>query len=440
MNTSTTTSISSNQKIFEEMKKLLSASLKSDEKSFKSLDRIEKLLRVNLAKIQRMYDDSMMIGSAKDSLTKTTKPETKVAPQVGSAPQIMPVTELPEQEVKPTNYESETDIDIPGKKQKPPAPRKPTPPPVSASPGIGTLAKVGTVGTVAAVLGGLVGLGFNKKSQLPETEQEAAERGVALSKENPIFSESPRGLAQVLDQPEFAAQTRRGTKLEREKKMQEAVETGPPKPSVVRQEQRRQEAIQPQNFTSPTEKMAAVGYTSIPSRARKNPEVSEQTETSNVDSGKSSAPARAPSRDVQAARKEVRAAQERGAEVRAAATEQGMTGKVSGKYEGGQLTKVSDESGREVDLTDRLTPEQRKNVNAAREMKAANERSTELQNQLTQESAQNRELNREAPAGQVQPVVIHNNNNMASQNFVPIQAQPRLPSSFLMFQQRNAAY
>lgn len=132
--------------------------------------------------------------------------------------------------------------------------------------------------------------------------------------------------------------------------------------------------------------------------------------------------------------------EKRGADLRAVAAEYGMTGKVSGTYEGGQLTKIRDASGKEVDVSDRLSAEQKRNVNAARQLRAANERSGEMANQINQQSAENRELNKQISQPVVQPVVIQNNNNMSSQNFVPINAQPRVNSSFSKYQEKTASY
>lgn len=450
----------------------------------------------------------------------------------------------------------EVDADIPDKPQK-----KTTQKTTGAARGVGMLGAVSAVAGVGAVLGGLVGLGFDKRSQLPETDEEAARRGVGLSKENPIFQKNPQGLAQVLDQPEFASQTRRGKKLELERKMQEAADTGPPKPTVVRQEQRRQEATQPQEFKPATERLSAAGYTSVPARARtqkqddsavsatskeininfsefkfaeSDPENYERfTEFKNkryreiIDEEKKKGFSQATARDIAEVKarneaiikfkKEIEAAgadlnktksqvqpasrsstqlptesqvesrtqellqkypeamrsdpsvvrdareearieisarenapiiskpqaddtEDRAANLRAVAAQRGMSGRVSGSYEGGQLIRIKDESGREVDVSDQLTPDQRRRVDAARELRAANARTTDLQNQVTQSSAENRELTREVPTAQVQPIVVNNNNSMASQSYVPVQAQPRLSSTFSRLQDRSATY
>lgn len=132
--------------------------------------------------------------------------------------------------------------------------------------------------------------------------------------------------------------------------------------------------------------------------------------------------------------------EKRGAELRAVAAEYGMTGKVSGTYEGGQLTKIRDETGKEADVSARLSPDQKRNVDAARQLRAANERSGETANQISQQSAENRDLSRQTSQPVVQPVVIQNNNNMSSQNFVPINAQPRVNSSFSKYQEKTASY
>lgn len=59
---------------------------------------------------------------------------------------------------------------------------------------------------------------------------------------------------------------------------------------------------------------------------------------------------------------------------------------------------------------------------------------------LTGLSSENRDLSRESSSGQVQPIIVNNNNSTSSQSFVPIQAQPRLQSSFNRYQERTASY
>jgi hypothetical protein len=55
-------------------------------------------------------------------------------------------------------------------------------------------------------------------------------------------------------------------------------------------------------------------------------------------------------------------------------------------------------------------------------------------------SVENKELGRESTQTSTQPVVIQNNNNMSSQTYTPVPAQPRVESSFSRHQERNAAY
>ena len=59
---------------------------------------------------------------------------------------------------------------------------------------------------------------------------------------------------------------------------------------------------------------------------------------------------------------------------------------------------------------------------------------------LNQLSAENRDLGRDDMSAPVQPVIVQNNNNMATQSFVPMPAQPRTGSSFSRYQERNTVY
>lgn len=71
--------------------------------------------------------------------------------------------------------------------------------------------------------------------------------------------------------------------------------------------------------------------------------------------------------------------QSRARELQAVAKERGIEGKVTGVYEGSQLTKIRTEDGREIDVSDRLTPEQKKSVEAARTLRQMNQRSEQLE-------------------------------------------------------------
>lgn len=63
-----------------------------------------------------------------------------------------------------------------------------------------------------------------------------------------------------------------------------------------------------------------------------------------------------------------------------------------------------------------------------------------LPSALNQLSTENRDLSRESTNTASQPVVINNNTTTGSQNYVPLQAQPRLHSSFSRYQERSAAF
>lgn len=73
-------------------------------------------------------------------------------------------------------------------------------------------------------------------------------------------------------------------------------------------------------------------------------------------------------------------------------------------------------------------------------MFASNQRPTDLQSQVSNSSAENRDLSREEYLAPVQPIIMQNNNNMATQSFVPTPAQPRTSSSFSRYQERNSVY
>jgi hypothetical protein len=55
-------------------------------------------------------------------------------------------------------------------------------------------------------------------------------------------------------------------------------------------------------------------------------------------------------------------------------------------------------------------------------------------------SAENKDLGRESLQPSTQPIVIQSNNNMSTQTYTPVPAQPRVDSSFTRHQQRNTAF
>jgi len=70
--------------------------------------------------------------------------------------------------------------------------------------------------------------------------------------------------------------------------------------------------------------------------------------------------------------KEIQRMKENAQKVREAAKSLGLDpNKVTGRFEGGKLTAIVDESGKEIDVSDRLSEEDKKSVNAARSMRAA---------------------------------------------------------------------
>jgi hypothetical protein len=62
-------------------------------------------------------------------------------------------------------------------------------------------------------------------------------------------------------------------------------------------------------------------------------------------------------------------------------------------------------------------------------------------NELMSESSQNKNLTGEMQVGgQVQPIVIQNNNSTNTQTAIPIKAEPRMQSSFTRYNDSRAAY
>ena len=298
---------------------------------------------------------------------------------------------------------------------------KPSSKPSGRSAGRSLLSRLGpgaAVAGAAGVLGGLTYLGMRKDSQLPETGVEAAERGVALSKENQIFGENPRGLAQVLDEQEA-----------KNKPLQiEAANTGPPRQLF---EQKRAEVNQAADYKSAGDTMEAAGYSTVTGRgamkpgdkemqpadfeqaqqaqaAREavqrglqqrrrggtgrgdvpvpprpdtvEPPIEAQLPSSNqapiipTDTGQPPVEA-APKNSIVARIKEKEAeVQKTNKQVRDAASELGLDpNKVKGKFEAGELVAIIDEDGKLYDVTNRLSAEQRKKVDMIRKLRAGEE-------------------------------------------------------------------
>jgi hypothetical protein len=186
---------------------------------------------------------------------------------------------------------------------------------------------------------------------------------------------------------------------------------------------------------------------------------------------------------------------ERAQKVRDTAESLGLDpNKVTGRFEGGKLTGIIDETGKQIDVSDRLSEEDKKSVNAARSMRAAiqgtqqsapqvepakpesstakdeetgpvsgmeagimraegldpesefdrklyrHRRETERAQaatranatgaELNQMSVQNNDLQRQGNAPSSQPIVIQNNSAPSTQTTVTPPAQPRVDSSF----------
>lgn len=168
--------------------------------------------------------------------------------------------------------------------------------------------------------------------------------------------------------------------------------------------------------------------------------------------------------------------------------------KVTGRFEGGKLTGIIDETGKQIDVSDRLSEEDKKSVNAARSMRAAMQgtqqptpqvepakpepstakdeeigpvsgmeagimraegldpesefdrkvyrrrreteraqaatRANATGDELNTMSVQNNDLQRQGNAPSSQPIVIQNNSAPSTQTTVTPPAQPRVDSSF----------
>lgn len=105
----------------------------------------------------------------------------------------------------------------------------------------------------------------------------------------------------------------------------------------------------------------------------------------------------------------------RARELETVAKERGIQGKVTGVYEGFQLTKIRTEDGREIDVSDRLTPDQMKSVQAARTMRAMSQRSEQIEVEARQRmeagdrvarDSQRVDIMRQDITGGVKPVVV----------------------------------
>jgi len=127
---------------------------------------------------------------------------------------------------------------------------------------------------------------------------------------------------------------------------------------------------------------------------------------------------------------------ENGKKVRDAAESLGLDpNKVSGKFEGGQLTSIITQDRKEIDVSDRLTDEQRKKVEIARQMRRVmNNEAVEPGPKDTKgadvsaATTENNDLNRASSAqqsGVQQPIISTNTVNNNSQQIVPIKSSPR---------------
>ena len=117
------------------------------------------------------------------------------------------------------------------------------------------------------------------------------------------------------------------------------------------------------------------------------------------------------------------------------AREMGIQGKVQGRFEGGQLTKIITEDGREIDVSGKLSPEDSSKVEAARRMRS--EMSGE---RVTQATNENRDLQSQAQTQSTQPVILNNNNTVSQQNYTPAAANPRTNSPYESFNNSRAFY
>lgn len=108
--------------------------------------------------------------------------------------------------------------------------------------------------------------------------------------------------------------------------------------------------------------------------------------------------------------------------------------KAQGTFEGGVLTKITDStSGKEHKIE--ISEKDKRNVEAARSMRAMNDRSGQLAaaasasmgSEVSRQSTENSDLTREANMRQsaVQPIISSNVSNNNTQSFVPIKPSPR---------------
>jgi len=140
-------------------------------------------------------------------------------------------------------------------------------------------------------------------------------------------------------------------------------------------------------------------------------------------------------RDIAIAKKEGGRMQEQARKLIDTAREMGIEGNVHGKYEGGQLTKIITEDGREIDVSGKLTPEQSSKVEAARKFKAAVDAE-----QVTQATNENRDLQRQDNQQSPQPIVVNNSNTVGNNNYIPTPASPRGNSPYDAYNNSRAAY
>lgn len=125
------------------------------------------------------------------------------------------------------------------------------------------------------------------------------------------------------------------------------------------------------------------------------------------------------------------------AEIKRVAKELGLpANKVEGKFEGGKLTAIVHE-GKEIDVSDRFSAEDKKQVDVARRLRSMNESGSRLQAEsgtsmgadVSAASAENADLKQTNAPNVTVPIVSTNVNNNNSQQVVPIKAGSRNGSS-----------
>jgi hypothetical protein len=127
-----------------------------------------------------------------------------------------------------------------------------------------------------------------------------------------------------------------------------------------------------------------------------------------------------------------------GEKLRSEATRLGIDPNTAkGTMEGGVLTKITDSSGKEHSIE--VSEKDKRSVEAARSMRAMNERSGQLAaaasasmgSEVNKQSTENSDLTREANMRQsaVQPIISSNVSNNNTQSFVPIKPSPRAERS-----------